>query len=356
LPLGDYVISNDAESRAPATGKQMHTGLFHSIDFSSNGKFVDYLGMPFSIDRSPYYHIKIPICRIKNGDGPRVLLMAGNHGDEYEGEICLSRLIRLIKPEDIRGELTILPFANVPAVMAARRRSPFDDGNLNRAFPGDASGSPTQRLAHFLEHDLFPRHDVIFDLHSGGTSMAHLLTGLIEEIDDPVRFARAQELLKAMGLPFAFIARNGAEAPTSMAAATRAGAIGVSGEFGGGGTVTPDSMSGTALAINNLLQATGLCDCTFLPTVRKTESTQLLQLNAHDQAIYATRRGWFEPAVDIGADVQAGDLAGWYHDFQRINEAEEALHFQTSGIVISRRLHTDCEAGDCLIQVARKID
>ncbi|GAA0615121.1 succinylglutamate desuccinylase/aspartoacylase family protein [Paenochrobactrum glaciei] len=334
----------------------MHTGLYHSIDFNRDGKIIDYLGMPYSVDRSPYYHVRTPICRIKNGNGPRVLLMAGNHGDEYEGEICLSRLIRLIEPEDIKGELTILPFTNLPAVMAARRRSPFDNGNLNRSFPGNPAGQPTERLAHFLEHDLFPQHDIIFDLHSGGTSMAHLITGLIEESDDPVRSEHALELLKAMGMPHAFIARNGIDAPTSMAAAARAGAIGISGEFGGGGTVTTQTIQMAALAINKLLLKTGLTNKEFLPTQRQAATTQLLRLNSHEQAVYATRRGWFEPAVNLGDHVQKGDVAGWYHDFQRVGEAEEILHFSASGIVISHRLHTDSEAGDCLIQVAAIIE
>jgi predicted deacylase len=334
----------------------MHTGLFHTLDYARDGKFSDHLSIPFSVDRSPYFHVKIPICRIRNGEGPRVLLMAGNHGDEYEGEICLARLIRLLSADSIRGALTILPFANHAAVMAARRRSPLDDGNLNRAFPGDAGGTPTARLAHFLEHELFPQHDVVFDLHSGGTSMAHLPAGLIEEQSDPERHRQALELLHALRMPYAFVARNGADAPTSMAAAARAGTIGISGEFGGGGTVTPQSMALTAMAINNLLVATGLLACGPLPTDATAVPTRLLQLTSYDQAIYATRRGWFEPAVDIGAEVSAGDVAGWYHDFQRPEETEETLRFQVAGIVMSRRLHTDSEAGDCLVQVGRLLD
>jgi len=35
---------------------------------------------------SAYGWIPIPVVCIKNGDGPRVLLMGGNHGDEYEGQ------------------------------------------------------------------------------------------------------------------------------------------------------------------------------------------------------------------------------------------------------------------------------
>jgi predicted deacylase len=333
----------------------MHTGLFHSIDFNADGKHSAWLSAPFSIDRSPYFHVRTPICVIRNGEGPSVLLMAGNHGDEYEGEINLVRLIRIVTAQDIRGTLTILPFANMPAVMNARRCSPLDGGNLNRAFPGSLEGTPTSRMAHFLEHDLFPRHDIVFDLHSGGTSMAHLPTGLIEESDDPERHKRATELLRALGMPYAFIARNGVDAPTSMAAAARAGAIGISGEFGGGGTVTPETMSISALAINRLLIAAGITDKSLLPTRSAPQTTRLLKLDSHDQAIYASRSGWFEPAVDIGAEVKEGDIAGWYHDFERLGELEEELQFATTGIVISRRLHTQCQAGDCLIQVGRII-
>ncbi|MEZ2222712.1 succinylglutamate desuccinylase/aspartoacylase family protein [Rhizobium sp. RCC_161_2] len=335
----------------------MHTGLIHSIDFSADGRQAGHLSIPYSIDRSPYYQIKIPYLRVKNGEGPSILLMAGNHGDEYEGELQLGRLMRRLDPSTIKGTVTVLPAANLPAVMAARRCSPFDGGNLNRAFPGDPAGTPTARLAHFLEHELFPRHDVILDIHSGGTSMAHLPCTLIERQKESARFERAISLMRAMGASHAFIADNGPAAPTSMGAAARAGSIGLSGEFGGGGTVSPASMAFTAKAIDNLLIALGIVDTPLLGTLDATKAAlQLLSLSRHGQGIYAPRRGWFEPAVELGAHVKAGDLAGWYHDLERLDLPEEALHFAEGGIVISHRLHCDSQAGDCLIQVAEPID
>ncbi len=266
--------------------------------------------------------------------------------------------MRRLDGKAIKGTVTILPLANVPAVMAARRCSPFDGGNLNRAFPGDPSGAPTRRLAHFLEHELFRRHDVVLDIHSGGTSMAHLPCTLIERQADPVRFERAVSLMRAMGAAHAFIADNGPAAPTSMGAAARAGAIGLSGEFGGGGTVTPSTMAFTARAIDNLLMALGITRAPVLGTATASENPplQLLSLSRHSQGIYATRRGWFEPAVELGDRVAEGDLAGWYHDLERMELAEEPLHFAEGGIVISHRLHSDCQAGDCLIQAAEPIE
>jgi len=336
----------------------MHSGIINPIDFLRDGRQSGHFAIPYSIDRSPYFQIRIPVLRVRNGDGPSVLLMAGNHGDEYEGELHLGRLIRLLDVSKIRGAITILPMANLPAVMAAKRCSPFDGGNLNRAFPGDPAGTPTERLAHFLETELFPAHDVILDLHSGGTSMAHLACTLIERQADRTRFERSLELMRAMGASHAFIADNGPAAPTSMGAAARAGAIGLSGEFGGGGTVTPQTMEFTAAAIDRLLLALGsvvepVLSRTF---IAKQGSLQLLSLSRHSQGIYAERRGWFEPAVMLGARVTKGELAGWYHDLERLDQSEEALHFAESGIVISHRLHCDSQAGDCLIQVAEPIN
>lgn len=339
----------------------MHSGLVHDLDFDLGraGKRLAWLGIPFSVDRSPYFQVKVPVAVLRNGEGPAALLMAGNHGDEYEGELSLARLFRRLDPAMLQGSVTIMPLANAPAVLAAKRCSPLDGGNLNRAFPGDPSGPPTRRLAHFLETELFPRHDVVFDIHSGGTSMEHLPTALVERDGDPVRHRRGVELMKGLGMPYGFIADNGPDSPTSMGAARRAGAIGVSGEFGGGGTVTADSMASTARAIDALLMALGILERPVLapgaPPLPPAP-TRLLSLSRHSQGIHATRRGWFEPAVRLGDRVETGQTAGWYHDLERLDLPEEPLVFAEGGIVLSRRLHAMCEAGDCLMQVAEPIE
>jgi predicted deacylase len=117
-------------------------------------------------------------------------------------------------------------------------------------------------------------------------------------------------------------------------------------------------MAFAAKAIDNLLLALGITDVPLLGIPRQMEGVglQLLSLSRHSQGIYATRRGWFEPAVELGAQVAAGDIAGWYHDLERLDLAEEPLHFAEGGVVISHRLHCDSQAGDCLIQAAEPID
>ena len=332
----------------------MHTGVYVDIDWAKDGKFVGFASFPYSIDRSPYYQIKVPVCRIRNGDGASIVLMAGNHGDEYEGELTLLKLIRLIDPPDIRGAITILPAANLPAVMAAKRCSPFDGGNLNRVFPGNPAGQPTQRIAYFIEHEVFARHQVVLDIHSGGTSMDHLVCSLMEVTGDAERDERARQLLKAMRMPYAIIADNGPDSPTSMAAARRAGCVGLSGEFGGGGTVTPRTMALTGLAVDNLLLALGITTGRYVSRdAGEGIETRILSQGSQSFFVYAEREGWFEPAVDIGDMVTKGQTAGWLHDLERPLEVPEELKFRESGIVLTRRLHTHSHAGDTLMNMAR---
>jgi len=122
--------------------------LSPEIDLDRDGKQTGFLRLPYSVHRSAYGWIPIPIASIGNGKGPRILLMAGNHGDEYEGQVALGRLIRTLEPAEIHGRIIILPSANFPAAMAGSRTSPLDGGNLNRLFPGDPSGGPTAQIAY----------------------------------------------------------------------------------------------------------------------------------------------------------------------------------------------------------------
>ena len=70
------------------------TMVFSDIDFNREGKQVDWLHLPHSVTRSAYGAIAIPIAVVRNGPGPTVFLMSGNHGDEYEGQIVAGRLVR----------------------------------------------------------------------------------------------------------------------------------------------------------------------------------------------------------------------------------------------------------------------
>src|SRR3990167_4093801 len=89
-----------------------------TIDLEGPGLRHGYLKLPHSTHDSAYGWIPIPITVAAGGSGASVLLMAGNHGDEYEGQIALMRLVRSLDPTVLKGRLIVLTAANFPAVMA----------------------------------------------------------------------------------------------------------------------------------------------------------------------------------------------------------------------------------------------
>ncbi|MCP4469668.1 MAG: succinylglutamate desuccinylase, partial [Gammaproteobacteria bacterium] len=145
-----------------------------ALDFERDGKHFGNLELSFSDNAHAFAKIPVPVVSIKNGSGPTLLLSAGNHGDEYEGQVILRRLIHDLSAEDISGRLILLPALNYPAMLDNARVSPLDHGNLNRSFPGIEGGPPTAAIAHYVSDTLLPLATAGIDLHSGGSSAYYL--------------------------------------------------------------------------------------------------------------------------------------------------------------------------------------
>ena len=83
------------------------------IDFDKPGRQASYLRAPQSRDTSGWGVVEIPIYVLKNGSGPTLLLTGGVHGDEFEGQIAISRLAQTLKAGEIQGRLILMPTVNV---------------------------------------------------------------------------------------------------------------------------------------------------------------------------------------------------------------------------------------------------
>jgi predicted deacylase len=322
--------------------------LSADIDLQAEGKATGFVRVPHSVHRSAYGWIPVPIVRIRNGEGPTVLLVAGNHGDEWEGQIGLGNLIRTIEPDDIRGRLLILPSANFTAALEGRRTSPIDQGNLNRAFPGDANGTITQQIAFWIEHALLPGCDYAFDFHSGGSSLLYVPSALVAHHPEPAILEKTIGLAKAFGAPVTFISRapGGERALTS--AASRQGAVALTTELGGGGFVTPASLSIAEQGMRRVLSHVGLLRGPAPPPA----STRLTETVGDDYYVYASEGGLFEPLVELGEAVSARQPAGRIHFHHTPWREPAVVAFQRPGLVICKRVPAHCERGDCLFQLA----
>ncbi len=110
--------------------------------------------------------VSFPV-HIKRGltTGPTVFVTAAVHGDELNGTAAIRSLI--VDPELHlnRGTLILVPVVNVLGFETHSRYLP-DRRDLNRCFPGSASGSQASRLARLVFDEIIGRSDFGIDLHT----------------------------------------------------------------------------------------------------------------------------------------------------------------------------------------------
>lgn len=323
------------------------------VDFNTQGKHIGFLRLPHSVHRSAYGWLPIPVASIRNGQGPTIVVMAGNHGDEYEGQVIVSHLIREILPTMITGQLILLPMANFPAAEAGLRTSPLDGGNLNRHFPGNPSGTPTEIIAHYIENTLLAQANYVIDLHSGGSSLLYDGANMLAlEPRDPNEAEHVKTLLKSFGLPKAFF--HAPNPVTLSSAARRQGAISIVTELGGAGMITPTILEQAMQGLLHLLGHAGLLHGSLVPAKAPTQ-TQFMRIDASRHYVYAREAGLFEPRVELGAQVQVGDTAALIHFPNTPERPPEKVLFEGNGSVICKRVPAQVRAGDCLFQLGDKI-
>ncbi len=330
------------------------TQLTTRIDLDRDGKQCDYLRLPHSVDRSAYGWLPVPLVSIRNGSGPTVLLMSGVHGDEYEGQVALTRLIRSLEPADVSGQVLILPMANFPAAKAGTRVSPVDDLNMNRVFPGDPAGRPTEKLAHYIETRLMPRADYVFDLHSGGSSLHYLPTAILGWTEDAEDRRGQIDTARIFGTPYACFFPLGHGGGSSKAAADRQDTVSLTFELGGSGTLTPKTTELTVNGVARLLRHLGVIK--DAPEGPAGGETQVLAALTDQAFVFAGEDGVFEPAVDLGARARPGDLAGLNHQPEKPWAEPEEIRFEAEGLVLCKRTPSRCQRGDCLFHLGSPLE
>ncbi len=320
------------------------------VDFDAPGKHAGYLRLPHSVHRSAYGWIPIPVICLNNGDGPTLLLMAGNHGDEYEGQTALTRLANEVQAEDIQGRVIILPMANFPAAEVGTRTSPIDQGNLNRAFPGDPNGLPTWMIAHYIEEVLMEMADYAIDLHSGGSSLYYPPTLLRGMGQTPEEATTLITLQAAFDLPYAWVFTSGggttSTGRTAMAAANRKGVPSVLAELGGGGALDPAILAQTLRGLRRVLHALDM-----LPGYEPDTANGTRELNACG-LVYAYDTGLFELFGDIGDMVTQGQTVGQIHFPDTPLRAPVPVTSPFTGMILCKRFIGRVARGDALLQIA----
>ncbi|MEE6209683.1 succinylglutamate desuccinylase/aspartoacylase family protein [Salarchaeum sp. III] len=114
--------------------------------------------------------IGLPVAVINGADeGETLYVQAASDGDELNGVGVVNRVVPQLDPDELAGTVLVVGITNWHAFQVAEHRNPIDDTKMNRAYPGDANGSSSERIAH-ATFEAAQRADLVLDLHQGSTS------------------------------------------------------------------------------------------------------------------------------------------------------------------------------------------
>lgn len=114
---------------------------------------------------------------------PRIAVVTGIHGDELEGQYVAFELARILEAnlDKLYGVVDIYPAINPLGINSIVRSVPMFDVDLNRTFPGKASGDLTETLAAAVADDITGA-DVAVDIHASNIFLREMPQVRINEI------------------------------------------------------------------------------------------------------------------------------------------------------------------------------
>jgi N-alpha-acetyl-L-2,4-diaminobutyrate deacetylase len=292
----------------------------------------------------------IPITVIKRGAGPTALLTGGNHGDEYEGPVALSKLAQQLNADEVSGRVIIVPFMNTPAFQAGRRTSPIDKGNLNRSFPGKPDGTVTEKIADYFRRTLLPLADIVLDIHSGGRTLDFLPFAACHVLPDKHQQAQCEAGMRAFNAPYSMRMLELDAGAMYDTAAEQQGKVFVTTELGGGGSSSARSVAIAERGVRNLLVHAGIVegDIALRPSV-------MLDMPDGDCFMASEHDGLLEMCRDLGEEVSKGEVIARVHDIKRTGAAPVEYRARRSGLLAARHFPGLVQCGDTLAVVAETV-
>jgi predicted deacylase len=335
------------------------TQLIHdheALDWERPGKASYEVAFPHD---GTWGNVLAPLTVINglNGSGRSVVCFGGTHGNEYEGQVAIRRLALELDAEALTGRVILMPRLNEPACVAGTRASPLDGGNMNRAFPGDPRGTITSRIADFVTRRIFPRVDVVLDMHSAGSGMRFALCSSFHPMQDRAQRAETERVARLFDTPFIMVYSSEMAHGLLTDQAEALGKVTVGGEFGYAHSVDLQGTRHVHQGILNVLRHYGM-----LPgqaeRVRpdNAPATKVVQAAHLEDYLPAPITGVYEPLYEVGTRVHTGQIVGRLHDFERTSEPALELPAPRDGYLLMQAFQAPTERGTTILVIAEEIE
>lgn len=275
----------------------------------------------------------------QDAGGKKILITGGVHGGEYPCVETAIRLARDLQPTDISGTLVIIHPVNTAAFLARLQyHGPYDGKNLNRVFPGKATGTVSERIAYTV-HQLQKAADFYLDLHGGDIHESLVPFVIYSTVGTAEVTEQSKQASATLGFPYVVgsTSENG-----SIGAAAGAGAPGFLAELGQCGRWSEEEVEAYLRAIKNVLIYLECLEGTLVeyPGIQFLDQMHVVK---------ATNEGCWYPTKKLEDPVQKGEKIGEIRDYfgQRLN----VYHAPASGRILYLVTSLAITTGDPLAAV-----
>lgn len=291
--------------------------------------------------------LRVPIVIINGAeDGPRLCFTAGVHATEYAPIDAVMRLIRSVKPAELRGAIIAVPIANMRMFESRSGfTSPLDGLNLNKIAPGRSNGSISEILADVMLREIIGAAEYHIDFHAGDVGEAlypfagYSLTGNRELDEKGEALARAFTPLLISLAPL-----DGPIPPFAGSlnySAARGGVVSILAESGGDGTLEEEDVRVHIDGALNVMRHLGM--------IAGEAARNGRRIAARDRVVVrATRAGLLRLTAHIGDEITPGQQLGEIRDV--FGKVVERVCAPGAGIVGLIWTHKVVSTGDPILR------
>jgi predicted deacylase len=273
--------------------------------------------------RVPGTPVKMPTTVISSKKpGKKILITGGVHGGEYPCIETAIRLARDLQPTDISGTLVIIHPVNTAAFLARLQYyGPYDGKNLNRVFPGKATGTVSERIAYTV-HQLQKAADFYLDLHGGDIHESLVPFVIYSKVGAADVTELSKQASAALGFPYVVgsVSENG-----SIGAAASAGTPGFLAELGQCGRWSEEEVEAYLRAVKNVLIYLECLEGTLVEYPGIQFLDQMHVVKAADE-------GCWYPTKKLEDPVQKGEKIGEIRDY--FGKRLSTYHAPASGRIL----------------------
>lgn len=248
-------------------------------------------------------------------EGPTMFLNGCMHGDETLGADVLRRVAHTLNPNEMAGNVVIVPVANLGAQATRTRRNIMElypgPHDMNRVFPGSADGVMSERLADLIDRQFSGIADYVFDLHCasvGGSWQPYATSPPRSACKDDETLQRTLDFATAFGAPLVLV--DYLFAGSLVDAALKHGGVASMAEFGIANQANPADREFGIAGVNRLLEHVGIIEKVSAPVEAPLQISEFARIKSD-------RGGYLELFVSLGDDVVEGQELGRVEDMER---------------------------------------